>query len=278
MKLVYENGLGRAEMYGGGDNNIRISAVDGLCVPAYERRGYTSFDFDGAVESGRHITRRTITVGGDMKATAREAAEFFKIFSEPGKLKILTDEFEREINVAACETEYANKNNGYIKFALSLICDDPFFYDAEETKLGLYVREKLIDSEAVFPLMFSRRITSASLAVKSDREVEPTIIILGSSRNGDGEGRIVIENILTGAIFTLNYVPEEDEIITLDIKERTITSNLNGNLISCISDDSFMSDLVIGKNGAQFVTTGYGATGYITAYVIYKNKFLEAMV
>ncbi len=278
MKLVYENGLGRAEMYGGGDNNIRISAVEGLCVPPYERRSYTSFDFDGAVESGRHMTRRTIAVGGDMKANAREAADVIKIFSEPGKLKILTNDFEREINVAACEAEYANKYNGYVKFALSLICDDPYFYDAEETRLGLYVREKLIDSTSVFPLMFSRRTTSASIAVQSDREVEPTIIILGGQRNGDGEGRIVIENILTGALFTLNYVPEEDEMITLDIKERTITSNLNGNLISYITDDSFMSDLVIGKNGAQFVTTGHGATGYITAYIIYKNKFLEAMV
>ncbi len=278
MKLVYENALGRAELFGGGDNNIRISGIDGLCVPPYERRGYTSFDFDGAVESGRHITRRTVTVGGDIKASVREAAEFLKVFSEPGKLKILTEEVEREINVAACDAEYENKNNGYIKFALSLVCDDPYFYDAEETRLGLYVREKLIDGEAVFPATFSRRTTSASIAVKTDREIEPTIIILGSSRNGDGEGRIVIENILTGAIFTLNYVPEEDEIITLDIKERTIISNLNGNLISYISDDSFMSDLVIGKNGAQFVTTGYGATGYITAYVIYRNKFLEAMV
>ena len=278
MKLVYENELGRAELFGGGDNNIRISGIDGLCVPPYERRGYTSFDFDGAVESGRHITRRAVTVGGDIKASVREAADFLKIFSEPGKLKIFTKEFEREINVSACEAEYTNKNNGYIKFALSLVCDDPYFYDAEETRLGLYVREKLIDGGAVFPFMFSRRTTSASLPVKSDREIEPTIIILGSSRKGDGEGRIVIENILTGAIFTLNYVPKEDEIITLDIKERTITSNLNGNLIACISDDSFMSDLVIGKNGAQFVTTGYGATGYITAYVIYRNKFLEAMV
>lgn len=278
MKLVFENELGRAELYGGGDNTVRISAIDGLCVPPYERRGYTSYDFDGAVESGRHITRRTVTVGGDMKATPREAADFIKIFSEPGVLKIITSEFEREINVAACEAEYSNKNNGYVKFALSLTCDDPFFYDAKETRLGLYVREKLIDAETTFPATFSRRTTSASLAVKSDRDVEPVIIILGSPRNGDGEGRIVIENIMTGALFTLNYVPEEDEIITLDIKERTITSNLYGNLISYISDDSFMSDLVIGKNGAQFVTTGYGATGYVTAYIIYKNKYLEAMV
>ncbi len=278
MKLVFENQLGIAEAYGGGDNRVRISTIDGLCVPGYERRGYTSYDFDGAVESGRHLTRRTVTIGGDMKASAREAADFIKVFNEPGVLKIITNDISREINVSACEAEYTNKNNGYIKFVLSLTCDDPYFYDVKETRLGLYVREKLIDSETVFPATFSRRTTSASIGVTSDRDIEPTIIILGGERNGDGDGRIVIENILTGAKFTLNYVPEVDEIITLDIKERTITSNLSGNLISYISDDSFMSDLVIGKSGAQFVTTGYGATGFVTAYIIYKNKYLEAMV
>lgn len=278
MKLEFENELGKAELFGGGDNCVRISAIDGLCVPPYERRGYSSYDFDGAVESGRHILRRTVTVGGDMKASPREAAEFIKIFSEPGVLRLITDDFAREINVAACEAEYSNKNNGFVKFALSLTCDDPYFYDAEETRLGLYVRQKLIDSETTFPAIFSTRTRSASLPVKSDRDIEPVIVILGSASGGDGEGRIEIENILTGAVFTLNYVPEEGEIITLDINKRTIYSNLSGNLISYISDDSFMSDLVIGKDGAQFVTTGRGATGYVTAYIIYKNKYLEAMV
>lgn len=278
MKLIFENELGKAELFGGGDEKIRITAIEGLGVPSYERRSHTSFDFDGAVESGRHFTRRNIVVSGDIRATAREASDFIKLFSESGGLRIVTDSFDREITVSSCESEYQSTNNGYVKFVLSFTCDDPYFYDSQESKTGLYVRERLIDGETSFPALFSRRTTGASIAIKSDRDIEPTIIILGGERVDDGEGKIVIENILTGAIFTLNYVPERDEVITINVRERSIKSSLVGNLVGYISDDSFLSDLTVSKFGAQFVTTGYGATGNVTAYILYKNKYLEAML
>ncbi len=278
MRLIFENELGTVEMSGGGEDSIRITSIGGLGVPSYERRTYTSYDFDGAVESMRRLPPRTVTVGGDILGGRSAVAHILKVLSSPCKMIISCDDFEREIRVCACQAELSDKNKAFTRFALSLTCDDPYFYDAKETRVGLYVREKLINAQTELPAMFTKRTTSASIRITSDRDVEPTILILGSRNPDETEGRIVIENKLTGAVFTLLYVPENDEIITIDISKRTITSDINGNLIGYISDDSFLSDLVIGNEGAEFVTTGYGATGNVSAYIIYQNKYLEAIV
>ncbi|MEE0944882.1 MAG: hypothetical protein UIM24_05470 [Clostridia bacterium] len=278
MRLKFENELGTVEMSGGGDDSVRITGINGLGVPAYERRIYASYDFDGAVESMRRLPVRVITVGGDIIGGMSEAARITKILGMPCTMTVICDDFEREINVAACESQLEKKNKEYVKFALSLTCDDPYFYDSVPTEVGLYIREKLISADITLPAMFSKRTTNASVTVHSDREVEPVITILGKRNPDETEGKIVIENKITGTVFTLLYVPEEDELITIDIAKRTITSDINGNLISHISDDSFLSDLVIDDRGAEFVTTGYGATGHISAYIVYRNKYIEAIL
>lgn len=277
MRLKFENELGAFEMSGGGNDSVRITGIKGLGVPAYERRTYASYDFDGAVESMRKLPVRVITVGGDISGGMSEAVRITKILSKPCKMTVICDEFERVINVTACDSQLDKKNKKYVKFALSLTCDDPYFYDSIPNEVGLYIRKKLISSDTTLPAMFSERTTSASIKIHSDRVVEPVITILGRKNPDETEGKIVIENKVTGAVFTLLYVPENEEIITIDVEKRTITSDVNGNLISYISDDSFLSDLVIDDRGAEFVTTGYGATGHISAYILYRNKFIEAI-
>lgn len=278
MRLKFENKLGTVEMSGGGNDAIRITGISGLGVPAYERRTFTSYDFDGSVESVRRLPARLITVGGDILGDAYAVSDMLRVLSEPCTMTIISPDFERIVYVSACEAAIKEKNKTFTGFALSLTCDDPYFYDAEATETGLYVREKLITSETTLPAMFCKRETRTSIYVSGDRDIEPVITIMGNRNFDETEGRIVIENKLTGAVFTLLYVPETGEIITVDVLKRTITSDINGNIIGCISDDSFLSELVIGQEGAVFVTTGYGAAGNIGAYISYRNKHLEAIV
>ncbi len=278
MELIFKNSLGEKTLSGMGRDSIGITEIKGLGVPSYERQCYTSYDFDGAVESARRIPQRNITISGDIRGTKEDVSDFLKLMSEPFSLTVKTDSFNRSITVSSsnCQTTKVSKN--ITKFALSLVCDDPYFYDDKDTKVPLYEREELLSNETILPSMFSRRTASASLNVTSDRIIEPVIIITGRKNESEEEGRIVILNKLTGAEFTLLYTPEENEIITVDVKKRRITSDKNGNIISSISQDSFMSDLEIGKSGAVFELAGYGSAGNISAYIIYKNCYLEATV
>jgi len=276
MKLIFKNSLGEKTLCGMGSDSIGITDIRGLSVPTYERQCYSSYDFDGAVESARRIPQRNITISGDIKGTARDVSDFLKLMSEPFKMTVETDNFKRSITVSAANSNISKVSKNITKFALSLVCDDPYFYDTEDTKVPLFYREELLTNETVLPSMFSRRTASASLNVTSDRIIEPKIIITGKKIESDEDGRIVIENKLTGAEFTLLYTPEENEIITVDVKKRSITSDKNGNIISSITKDSYMSDLEIDKNGAVFSLTGYGSATNISAYIIYKNCYLEA--
>lgn len=278
MRLEFKNRLGTISMSGGGEDNVRITGISGLGVPQYERRTYSSYDFDGIMESMKRFPARNITVSGDIKGTVYDAAEIARILSEPSEMKIVSDSFVRIISVNACDVQFTKKSDAFVKFAMSAVCDDPYFYDSDYHEVGLYKREALIDSDTVLPAMFSKRTSSASIKITSHRDVEPIITILGKRNPDETEGKIVIKNRLTGAEFVLLYVPDNDEIITIDVSKRTIKSDKNGNLIGFISDDSFLSDLIIGEQGAEFVTTGYGAAGNIDAYIKYKNKYIEAMV
>lgn len=278
MKITLENKYGSIRMSGGGDENVRICSVTGLGIPAYERRCYSSYDFDGVVESVRRVPSRTISVGGDIIGGREVYSKMLKILSYPCEMIIEDKDLRRMIHISSCEMDFVKKGSIYTRFALNMSCDDPYFYDCEDTVAGLYSRKKLISKDTVLPAMFSSRVSCTSIKILSERIVEPVITILGKRNSDNDEGRIEIKNAVTGAVFTLDYVPEDDELVTIDVMNRTITSDIKGNIINCISDDSYISDLVIDERGAEFTTTGYGATGDITATLIYKNKYLEAMV
>ncbi len=278
MKIIFENELGRVELSGGGDSDIRITDIKGHGIPCYDRRAITSFDFDGAVETGRRIPQRSIVVGGDAKGNSAKACRLFKILSEPCRMEIITADFAREIEVNSCEAEFNPQNGIYTRFALALSCDDPYFYDAEAIRVGLYAKENLITDETVLPAMFSSRTAGATITPTGDCDIEAEFVILGQRIEGEEDGEIVIENLTTGKVFRLLYVPEDGELITIDMTKRTITSDINGSLIEYISDDSFLSDLVIDKSGAELSVIGFGATGQMQARLVYKNKYIEAMV
>ena len=278
MELRFENELGSIVMSGGGSGEIRITSINGLGVPAYERRLLTSYDFDGAAESARRMPVRSITVSGDLTGGREQAALLSRILSQPCVMAVICDVFEREVKVSAAEAVFSDKTRSFIKFALSLTCDDPYFYDYAETRKGLFTRERLITEDTVLPSVFSTRSEETEIVVSGDRAVEPTIVICGGVKKEGDSGSVVIENTTSGKSFTLEYIPAENEIITIDVAARTVTSDIAGNIIGCISDDSFLSDLVIEQGTAALRTVGYGATGSMNAYIVYKNKYIEAMV
>ena len=278
MELILQNDTGSINMSGSAGCDIRITSITGLGALSYERRLLTSYDFDGAIESGRRMPVRSISISGDLTGGVSRAAQLSRFCSEPFKLIIITTRFQREINVNSCEIVFSDKNRAFIKFAMSLSCDDPYFYDANETKVGLYYIEKLISDKTVLPAVFSERVNQNTITVSGDRSIEPIITILGGIRNSGQSGEIVIENLSTDKTFTLAYTPQQDELITIDVSKRTIKSSINGNIIEKITDDSFLSDLELPVGDTLLKTMNYGSAGEIGAYIIYKNKYIEALV
>lgn len=274
MQLKLHNSAG--EIIIGGESNIHATRITGLGAPAYERLLFTSYDFDGAVEGARRIGTRRINISGELLRSQPEAVRMMRVLSRPCKLTVLPA--NREITVNAAECDFSDRNNVYQKFILALDCDDPYFYDAEEIRKGLYGINKLITDETVLPAVFSTRTDSTRVEICGDRPAEPIIEILGGEENDGAEGNITIENITNGTSFTLLYVPQKGERLTIDVAARTAFSELNGNIIKYLSPDSFMSDLELCAPYTDLKTIGSGAAGQMSAYVRYKNKYIEAFI
>lgn len=277
MQLTFTNELGSVTMSGGGGEQIGITSISGLCAPAAERQLISSYDFDGAVACASHLPSRIIGIKGDIRGAAKTRAHISRVLSEPCRLDIRGADFERMINVAAAELSFSERLGDYTAFSLALTCDDPYFYDAKENETWLFERKKLITRETVLPAVFSTRLMRAAIDVSGDRPSEPIIKIYGGAPSGDGDGKIIIENLTSGRSFTLLYTPSEGEEITVDVEKRTIMSSEKGNILKYISDDSFLADLVLEKGENILRTTADGATGYMYACVNFRNKYVEAI-
>lgn len=277
MKLIFENAQGKIEMSGGGNGIWRLCKINGTGMPLCERQLLCSYDFDGARQNAKRLIPRNIAISGDVKGDGDTASELMRILCEACTLTICGDKKSRAATVNAAEASFEKKGGGYMKFVLSLTCDDPYFYDTNETVCGLYVRRKLIDDKTVLPAVFSARENEAQIEISGDRAVEP-IIELSCTDRGSGDGYIVIENLTTCKKFRLDYIPQKDERITIDVGKCTIVSDISGNIIRYLSDDSFMSDLVLDCGRMHIRTVGYGAAGRLSAYLRYKNKYIEAFI
>ena len=153
MKLIFKNSLGEKILSGTGEGPFGITEISGLGIVPYERQCYTSYDFDGTIESARRIPGRNITIAGDIKGTSRDVKDFLKLMSEPFSMTVEEDGVKRTAYVSMATSKTSRVSENITKFALSLVLDDPYFYDEEETKVALFVREKLL----------SKKVTSAEI-------------------------------------------------------------------------------------------------------------------
>lgn len=276
MELKIENESDSIIMSGGGDARIRLTKLNGVGIIPPARKVITSYDFDGAAETSRHYLQRTIGIAGD---TDREnMLKLMHILSHPNILTITSNNISRRIYINQADVTVLEKSAEYIPFAAVLTADDPYFYDDEETERGIFTREKLLTSQTVLPAIFSKRTCDADIVISGDDMIEPIYeITAGESRQGD-TGSIVIENETKGISFTLLYIPEKNEVITIDTKNRKITSSVSGNIINCLTDDSFLDDLVLDIGTNKIKGIGHGASGDVSIVVKYRNKYCEALI
>lgn len=98
--------------------------------------------------------------------------------------------------------------------------------------------------------MFSKRTNETDILVTGQENSEPVIFIenIAVPVNALEESGIELTNTLPGGteqrIF-LETTTQAGEIITVNIPERTVTSNLRGNLLNTLSNDSFLSDFTL---------------------------------
>lgn len=245
MNMIYENQFGTVKMSGDGKNGFSVIDIDGNELLGKERTVVHFNNKDGFDETTAFFGQRIITVSGDITTqNSHLLKNAFKVFSKPGTLKINTSENSYQIFVNDCTFKTLSKNAMYKTFCVQMTCDFPHFTDCSDRTEGVYKRLDLITSETTLPATFTERVVGGIVTNSGDITAEPKIIIKCLTSLPDG-GDITIENKTTGKKIVINHKVEDGEIITIDIPNRQILSNISGDITNQLSLDTYLCDMYL---------------------------------
>lgn len=278
MKIVYKNNFGTVVMLGEGNNGFSICETDGLNILGKERNLIHFHNKDGYEESDSFWGQRIISISGDIKSTDYAILKnAVKVFSLPGILTLFTDYGSYEITVNDTVFKTTQKNSMYKTYCAQFTCDFPHFSDCTDIFSGVYSRTDNITPETFLPAVFSSRTCGGIVKNSGNVAIEPQIIIK-SLAEAPEDGFITIENKTTGKKIIINYKLSADEIITADIPNRTVTSNINGDITSYLSPESYLCDitLICGENNIDVLASDGNRNCEI--YVVYRNLYTGVMI
>ncbi len=100
--------------------------------------------------------------------------------------------------------------------------------------------------EFTLPCVFTSYSNEAEVYNNGDVESYPVFTIT-CQEEGKAD-KLVIKDATSGKTITINYVPQKGEVITVNSREETIQSNLNGNITASATLDSVFFPVLTGHN------------------------------
>ena len=279
MELIFSNSMGTLNLYGSGGHYFTICEIEGLEPCEKNRSLKTYVGEDGSFEDSSQYASRIITISGDIKCD-NNLMNLFKnasrVLSKKGILTVKRDDILRQITVNSASITIGKRYNAYYTFVIQLTCDYPHFRDTNTTVIPIFSLNKLLTNTSVLPTILSQRTSSGTLNNLGDIKIYPVITI---SKNADisGTNNISIENKTTNKKIILKKDLSKDEIITINTKNRTITSNVDGNIISTLDFYSSLSEFWLDCGINEIFVTIDGAYSDITVIIEYYNEYLEAL-
>lgn len=283
IHISYENEYGKIDMGGGNHQHINIREITGLALPDKSYNTVTYAGTDGQETISETVMPRIITISGDISGNLQHViAKTAALLNFPGTLSIQSLAKRRRISCRCTSFDISERRQGnlYQPFVFQFTADDPYFLDFENRTISVFQRVDQITPSFICPLIFTRRDNEADIINMGNCNTEPVLYIYNNAKAvsaNTNEYGIEIVNQTTGASINLLYHTEDNEVITIDIPHRKITSNTKGNIINYISDDTFLSDftLIPGTNHVKAVN--YNTNENIEVICEYSSRYIEAV-
>ena len=278
MKIYYENDAGRVD-FGFGGSEINVLALEGFGTvnPEYKTSSY--YGRDGEYTLDEHVGARCISISCDICATNMRVSKILGVLSSSGWLYVSFGEKHRRIYCRRTAINEASRFGKYMRFVFQLTSDMPYFESASVKNTNIYHMIKLIGPSFQFPTMFGKHIDTTSVINFGDKKCEPVLYIINnkvSNLQPIGFG-IKITNRTTGQFLKLNTDTLENEIIAVDIPNRKIESNLRGNMLYCISEDTYLNSFVFEPGVNTVSVTNYNTNEKITVATEFSPRYAEAV-
>ena len=278
FEIIFYNGEGSVTFGGGkSESNWRIIETDGLGLAG---KSYTSCVFENSIGQETvnvHVNARTVTLKGDFFMTENYKSEYksaLTTLNSDGILEVRDGNSVLRIKAYCVQFLPLARKGEYMPFTVQFVCDEPYFESSEAYEMPIFKVIPMLNSDFVFPDMFSERVTRRNVFINSNAETEP-LILINSGRHPSGY--LCIKNHTSGESLTINYAPLQSEFITVDVKNRKIFNQDGDNLLPYLADDSFFDGfhLYPGDNDIE-VTIGTANTE-LEVFLRYYERFLEAV-
>ena len=254
---------------------MRICAIEGLEPPAKARQLQSYISEDGCVEGAAQYNQRIITISGDANnlEAVKNAA---RILSKKGVLTIYGEFCTRKITVNDATVTIGKRYPDYCTFVIQMTCDYPHFTDIRETETAVFKILKYLTKDAVFPLVLSERTSSGVVYNKGDIKIYP-LIAVEKTTDEYGENTITITNKTTGKRLVFNKSMEMGERVEIDVKNRKVTSNIDGNIIHALDRFSSLSDMWLDMGENDISVDIGGEERGLSVTIISSNEYTEAI-
>ena len=279
MTFTFYNDMGSFKLFGSAADGFCICSVSGLEPVSLTRTLETYIGEDGCIVNSSQYGQRVITISGDLKMNNNSKDEIrnaMRVLSRKCILTIDTGDKKRCINVDASTFTLGKKYSKYQTFVIQLTSDYPHFTDKNPTQATLFRKERLLSKNTIFPAVLSKRTSSCTLENNGDLTIYPVITI---TKNDDviRNNEILIENETTGKKILLEKTMSCGEVIVVDIRNRKITSSIEGNVLGTLSIYSSLSDFFcdVGENFINVSVNGE-QTG-VEIMISHFNEYLEAI-
>ena len=282
LELLFKNEFGTVTMSGRGDTApLRITAIEGLGLVQREYNAAIYSGYDGQETLDSRAAARCITIALEVMSEniTQVARDALRVFSQNGMLYIKNEDLYRRIYCSQVQIpDVTRVLRGQIAtLTVQFVCDSPYFEDAADTTVPLYKRTKLLSTPFTLPTMFGEIVLGGNIEIKGTISVEPIITIYYPTAL-EGAESIVLTNETTGKRIQLDYAPQADDMVTIDVKNRKIYSTLSGNLINYLTNDSFLGDFVLSR-GKNVISLDLGdVTSDFTVECKYNNLYNEAVI
>lgn len=255
MYMYYKSNAGKVDFRFGGDYPVRITDINGLFPLERRFNTVTYADIDGVDSVSSAIGGRSVTVGGDIRISNKQfLRDMLKVLNEPGELYIDFGEKKRRLICRSCHFTPGERNAMYMRFVIVFYSDQPYFCDFDVMTEYIRKREDSVCGSFILPCVFTTRMTENDVIVNGDVPCEPVfeITCIKAASEQSDECGIILKNETYGNSAELCTYLLQDEIIVIDIENRKITSNMRGNMINLISDDTFLHDFKL-RQGANHI-------------------------
>ena len=280
MYMYYKNDAGKIDFRFGGDYPVRITDIEGL-YPIERNFNTVSYaDIDGVDSVSSAIGGRTVTISGDIRLSNKQfLRDMLKVLNEPGELCMDFGEKKRKLICRSSHLTPGQRNAMYMKFVIVFYSDDPYFCDFDVETEYIRKRTDTVGTSFVLPCVFTERITENEIVVNGDVACEPVFEIhcVKAAQTQNDDCSIAVQNETYGKNIELCTFLLQDEIVEIDVENRKITSNMRGNLIKYISDNTFLHEFRLerGLNHIRVISNNNDEQVHVVCR--YRCKYIEGV-